>query len=364
MCAASGSKAMLNSAGDRGIAVPGHRATHHHAALDALRQRRIEPQGQREVGQRPQRRPAAAGRHALRQAEDRERGMLGFGSARCAARSRCRRSRRDRARRPHPRRRCTSGIGAAGVHRHVDAGHFAELQRVGDGVRRGRRCRRRWSGPPAGGSRSSKAISRASASSTPGSVSISSGIFWSCRRSLQGRSVASPAACGTRATNRVRVDPVARRTSPRCRPSARRCGRRSCRRVAASSDSARRGAPCGSRSASRARSAMRKPARPVWRVPSSSPGPRSSRSFSAMTKPSLVSPHHVQALARHLPTAATGTAARNSRPRAAPDPTAQLVQLRQARGARRSRSPSGWHWARRRRPRSPWSPPAGRSRRP
>ena len=33
---------------------------------------------------------------------------------------------------------------------------------------------------------------------------------------------------------------------------------------------------------------MRKPTRPVWRVPSSSPGPRSSKSFSAIRNPSLV----------------------------------------------------------------------------
>ena len=45
----------------------------------------------------------------------------------------------------------------------------------------------------------------------------------------------------------------------------------------------------GSRSASRIRSATLNCRRPVWRVPSISPGPRSSRSFSAITKPSLVS---------------------------------------------------------------------------
>ena len=102
-------------------------------------------------------------------------------------------------------------------------------------------------------------------------------------------------------------------------------------------------------------------ASPVWRVPSSSPGPRSSRSFSAMRKPSLVSRITSSRCARQLPTAAAGTAARSSMPRCRARRGRAAGAAARGRGARRSRSPSGWRWARRRRPRSRWWRPAGAS---
>ena len=76
-------------------------------------------------------------------------------------------------------------------------------------------------------------------------------------------------------------------------------------------------------------SAMRNSSMPLWRLPSTSPGPRRRRSSSAMTKPSSVS-RMVFSRASRSPPAAANTAGCSWMPRAAPDAAAQLVQLGQA----------------------------------
>ena len=84
-----------------------------------------------------------------------------------------------------------------------------------------------------------------------------------------------------------------------------------------------------SRSTSASRSAKRSIGTPLWRAPSSSPGPRSRRSWRAISKPSLVLVDDLQALARGLRTADSDRAGcRCSSPAPRPTRPAQLVQLR------------------------------------
>src|SRR3569623_3277042 len=61
-------------------------------------------------------------------------------------------------------------------------------------------------------------------------------------------------------------------------------------------------------------------------------------------------------------TAAVGTSARKRSSRGRARPGRAVAAAAHDRDARRFRPPSGWHWARRRRLRSPWSPPARRLR--
>ena len=91
-----------------------------------------------------------------------------------------------------------------------------------------------------------------------------------------------------------------------------------------------RGAPPPSAAWSRTRSPTRSVGRPDWRVPKKSPGPRSSRSRSAITKPSVVS---VIAFSRSRPCVGQRRLIQQDAVRlvrAAADAAAQLVQLRQA----------------------------------
>ena len=83
-------------------------------------------------------------------------------------------------------------------------------------------------------------------------------------------------------------------------------------------------------SPSRTRSAMRSSGRrPAWRVPRNSPAPRMRRSASAIAKPSLRLEQRQQPrLAVVVGPRATSSA--GARPLAAPDATAQLVELREA----------------------------------
>ena len=160
-------------------------------------------------------------------------------------------------------------------------------------------------------------------------------------------------------------------------PKAARRPRRAARARARRAPGRRRGSPARAhparaRAARRPRAAARPgtAARPDWRVPSISPSPRSSRSISASLKPSRCSAS-ARSRARLL-----GPEQQAQRlVRAAADPPAQLVQLRdpvalgvldehhRSRSGRRCRprSPS-WRPARRRRPRRTRpSPPASRA---
>ena len=75
---------------------------------------------------------------------------------------------------------------------------------------------------------------------------------------------------------------------------------------------------------------MRKASWPVWRVPSTSPGPRSSRSFSAMRKPSLVSRSTSRRWRAIADSGGWYSSTQLDFGAAAADPSAQLVQLGQA----------------------------------
>ena len=124
--------------------------------------------------------------------------------------------------------------------------------------------------------------------------------------------------------------PASARRSPQRRATA--SARRGARR---SSGSARTAASAASRAAatqraSRSRSAIRRSgSRPCWRVPRNSPGPRMRRSASAMRKPSCVSSSGAEPRLAVLGGAA-GHEQAGARARAAPDPPAQLVELREA----------------------------------
>ena len=85
-------------------------------------------------------------------------------------------------------------------------------------------------------------------------------------------------------------------------------------------------------------------ARRFCRAPRNSPGPRSCKSWRAISKPSVVS---YITFSRALPgqTAALQTAARSGFRRRCAPPAAQLV-IAPGPCARRVRSPSGWRWAR------------------
>ena len=325
---------------------------------DALRQRRIELQRQREVGQRPERDQQQPAGVRVRQAQDRQRRVLGFARRAAAAHSRCRRSRRGRARSAASGAACSSGVAQpayTGTSSRRSTSHsFSALATVcveadvagGDGQRRRTSCRG-----------SLNAISSASASSTPGSVSISRGILsWSF------------GICGSRIGKALRSHRGAADTQPhadayRAAPPTQRATSAlgDVGRLARAAVGRRAAPPAAGRRRARGRR-RGSAARPVWRVPSSSPGPRSSRSFSAMTKPSLVSRIVSSRCARHRRQRRLVQQHAARRRAAAPDAAAQLVQLRQAEALGVLDRPSGSRSARRRRPRSPWSRPAGRCR--
>ena len=103
---------------------------------------------------------------------------------------------------------------------------------------------------------------------------------------------------------------------------------------------------------SRSRSPTRSVGMPDWRVPKKSPGPRSCRSRSAISKPSVVS---VSAFSRASALIGQRILIQQDAVRlvrAAADAAAQLVQLRQPEALGVLDRPSPWRSARRRRPRS------------
>ena len=101
----------------------------------------------------------------------------------------------------------------------------------------------------------------------------------------------------------------------------------------ASSGSSSRTASASRRAASRRRTsaswATFSSGRPLWRVPKKSPGPRSSRSFCGEHEAVLRLDHRLQATLR-VATGLVGEQDAVGLRRAAPDPAAELVQLRQA----------------------------------
>ncbi|KAG0762207.1 hypothetical protein G6F22_018704 [Rhizopus arrhizus] len=121
--------------GGRGdVAVAGDRAAHHHDALDALGQGRVQLQRKRQVGQRTEHHQHQFAGVFVRQAQDGQRSVLGFGLA-------------ARRRQVHVAVTITAmhvgsvdggmqqRIRAAGKHRHVGAANdVAELEGVADGV--------------------------------------------------------------------------------------------------------------------------------------------------------------------------------------------------------------------------------------
>ena len=144
-------------------------------------------------------------------------------------------------------------------------------------------------------------------------------------------------------------------------PAHRRCARRRLGRFAPASDRPS-ACTCGSRSASRARSARRK---------AGQAGLAGAQQFAGAAQFQVLFGDHETVVGLRAwcpgarapsPTTATGTAARNSTPRCRAPPVRAAGAAGPGPGARRSRSPSARHWARPRRPRSPWSPPAGRAR--
>ena len=115
----------------------------------------------------------------------------------------------------------------------------------------------------------------------------------STRRALQALDQASSTPPGTGA--RPRRTRTGRAAS--CSASPRGGGRAP---GPAPAPAGRRRAPPPAAPSKFGTSATRNSGMPLWRAPSTSPPPRSSRSFSAIRKPSSVSLHHLQALARGL----------------------------------------------------------------
>ena len=149
----------------------------------------------------------------------------------------------------------------------------------------------------------------------------------------------------------LRTDRAARRAAwPRLRPPS-PPSRSTSRRASSVAVWASAGDLLGRRRAGTAAS-------PDWRVPSISPAPRSRRSSSAMRKPSLVSrisasrARAVSLSALPRSSRQIDSLARRARPGRAAGGAGR------GRSARRPRRSSAWHWARRRRPRSPSSRPA------
>ena len=103
---------------------------------------------------------------------------------------------------------------------------------------------------------------------------------------------------------------------------------------------------------SRTRSPERSVGAPDCRVPKKSPGPRSSRSRSAMTNPSVVSTSAAQPRLALLAQRLLVQQHAGRLVRAAPDAAAQLVQLRQAEPLGVLDDHDAWRSARRCRPRS------------
>ncbi len=107
--------------------------------------------------------------------------------------------------------------------------------------------------------------------------------------------------------------------------------------------------------------AWRRSGRPLWRAASTVPSPRSSRSTSARSKPSVGAHHGVEPLRGRRRWWDRRPGCRSSRAsRARPGRAADAAGP--ARTGRRARPPSRWRWARRPPPRSRWWPPARRSR--
>ena len=121
--------------GHRGdVAVAGDRAAHDHEAADALRQARIELQGQGDVGQWPQRHQQQLAGVFVRKPQQRQRRVFGIGAARGWRMTDVAETvvavHVGRVRRSMQQRR-----GTAREHRHVVAiRDFAQLQRVAHGV--------------------------------------------------------------------------------------------------------------------------------------------------------------------------------------------------------------------------------------
>ena len=187
-------------------------------------------------------------------------------------------------------------------------------------------------------------------------------------RSEVGRVPRPGGAASRRPPKRPGDDPHARRARGtrrrglgRAASASRRAARARARASSgsASSSAAARACARSSTSASSGSRAKRKRARPDWRVPVSSPSPRSSRSISARRKPSACS---AQRLAAARDSVGPEQQAQR-RVLAAADAAAQLVQLARCRSARRPRRASRSRWARRCRPRSPSSRRARRPRR-
>jgi hypothetical protein len=112
----------------------GDRATHHHHPAETIGQAGIQAQRERQIGQWAEHDQQQPARVATTQADDRQRGVFGLGGSSGGQIA-------DIAKAVQAvnmagvRRRAQQLHRAAGIHRNVDAGDFAQLHGIGHGVR-------------------------------------------------------------------------------------------------------------------------------------------------------------------------------------------------------------------------------------